>query len=99
MRSRKETNQRLTMSNSAPHNFAMSDTTPKSAIEQEFRRLETRVAELVATLAQIKEENYTLRQRNEALVAERASLLQKSDQVRTRVEGMIGRLKSLEHGA
>ncbi len=77
----------------------MSDPTPKSAIEQEFRRLETRVAELVATLAQIKEENYTLRQRNEALVTERAGLLQKNEQVRTRVEGMIGRLKSLEHGA
>jgi cell division protein ZapB len=87
------------MPNLQPHNFAMSESTPKSAIEQEFRRLETRVAELVATLAQIKEENYTLRQRNEALVTERGSLLQKSDQVRTRVEGMIGRLKSLEHGA
>ncbi|MGC3980010.1 MAG: TIGR02449 family protein [Steroidobacteraceae bacterium] len=77
----------------------MSDPTPKSAIEQEFRRLEARVAELVSTLAQIKEENYTLRQRNEALVAERGGLLQKNEQVRTRVEGMIGRLKSLEHGA
>ncbi len=87
------------MPNLRPHNFPMSDPTPKSAIEQEFRRLETRVAELVATLAQIKEENYTLRQRNEALVTERAGLLQKNEQVRTRVEGMIGRLKSLEHGA
>ncbi|MGD9843342.1 MAG: TIGR02449 family protein [Steroidobacteraceae bacterium] len=77
----------------------MSATSPKSAIEQEYRRLESRVAELVATLAQIKEENYSLRQRNELLVTERGGLLQKNEQVRTRVEGMIGRLKSLEHGA
>lgn len=77
----------------------MSATSQKSAIEQEYRRLELRVAELVATLAQIKEENYSLRQRNELLVAERGGLLQKNEQVRTRVEGMIGRLKSLEHGA
>ena len=98
-RLRPQSNQSLTVPNPRPHNFAMSDPTPKSAIEQEFRRLEARVAELVATLAQIKEENYTLRQRNEALVAERAGLLQKNEQVRTRVEGMIGRLKSLEHGA
>jgi cell division protein ZapB len=89
----------LTVLNSTPHNFAMSATSPKSAIEQEYRRLELRVAELVATLAQIKEENYSLRQRNELLVAERGGLLQKNEQVRTRVEGMIGRLKSLEHGA
>jgi cell division protein ZapB len=98
-RTRKTCNQSLTVSNPRPHNFAMSDPTPKSALEQEFRRLDTRVAELVSTLAQIKQENYSLRQRNEALVAERAGLLQKNEQVRTRVEGMIGRLKSLEHGA
>lgn len=77
----------------------MSTPTPKSAIEQEYRRLELRVAELVTTLTQIKEENYALRQRNEMLVAERGGLLQKNEQVRTRVEGMIGRLKALEHGA
>lgn len=82
-----------------PHNFAMSEAHPKSAIEQEFRRLELRVAELVSTLNQIKQENYALRQRNETLAAERAGLMQKNEQARTRVEGMIGRLRSLEHGA
>lgn len=76
----------------------MSDAA-KSTIEQEFRRLEKRVEELVATLTQIKEENYSLRQRNEALAAERGTLLQKSEQARARVEAMIGRLKSMEHGA
>ena len=31
--------------------------------------------------------------------SERALLLHKNEQVRTRVEGMIGRLKTMEHGA
>lgn len=75
----------------------MNEPNAKSPFEQEFRRLEKRVEELVATLAQIKEENYALRQRNETLVAERAGLLQKNEQVRSRVEGMIVRLKSMEH--
>lgn len=70
----------------------------KSTIEQEFRRLERRVEELVATISQIKEENYSLRQRNEALSSERGTLLQKNEQVKARVEAMIGRLKSMEHG-
>jgi len=69
----------------------------KSAVDQEFRRLEKRVEELVTTLAQIKEENYALRQRMDALGTERAGLLQKNEQVRTRVEGMIGRLKLMEN--
>lgn len=77
----------------------MSDSIAKSPIDQELRRLEKRVDELVATLSQIKEENYALRQRNEMLVAERAGLLQKNESVRAKVEGMIGRLKAMEHNA
>jgi len=77
----------------------MSDERSKSGIEQEFRRLETRVAELMATLNQIKRENYALRQLNDNLNAERAALMQKNELARNRVEGMIDRLKSLEHSA
>jgi cell division protein ZapB len=74
----------------------MNEGTPKSAIELEVRRLERRLEELIATVAQIKEENRALRQRQETLTAERAGLLQKNEQVRARVEAMIGRLKSME---
>jgi len=77
----------------------MSDSPAKSSFDQELRRLEKRVEELVVTLNQIKEENYALRQRNETLVSERAGLLQKNESVRARVEGMIGRLKAMEHSA
>jgi cell division protein ZapB len=74
----------------------MNESTPKSAVELELKRLEKRIEELIATVGQIKEENRALRQRQENLTSERASLLQKNEQVRAQVEAMIGRLKSME---
>ena len=74
----------------------MTETNPKSAVELELKRLEKRLEDLIATVAQIKEENRALRHRQESLTSERASLLQKNEQVRARVEAMIGRLKSME---
>ena len=68
-------------------------------LDLELMRLSKRIEELVATVEHLKEENRALRQRHESLATERASLLQKNEQVRTRVEAMIGRLKTLEHGA
>ena len=76
----------------------MSDTT-KTQLDLELVRLTKRVDELLVTVEQLKEENRALRQRHESLATERASLLHKNEQVRTRVEAMIGRLKTLEHGA
>jgi cell division protein ZapB len=73
--------------------------TPKSAAELELKKLERRLDELVGIVQQLKEENRALRQRQDALSAERSTLLNKNEQVRTRVEAMIGRLKSMEHGA
>ena len=74
----------------------MNESSPKSAVELELKRLEKRLEDLIATVGQIKEENRALRQRQETLTAERASLLQKNEQVRARVEAMISRLKSME---
>lgn len=76
----------------------MSDTT-KTQLDLELVRLSKRIEELVAAVDQLKEENRALRQRHESLATERASLMHKNEQVRTRVEAMIGRLKTLEHGA
>jgi cell division protein ZapB len=76
----------------------MSDTT-RTQLDLELVRLSKRIEELVAAVDQLKEENRALRQRHESLATERASLLHKNEQVRTRVEAMIGRLKTLEHGA
>jgi cell division protein ZapB len=76
----------------------MSDTT-KTQLDLELVRLTKRIEELVGAMEQLQEENRALRQRHESLATERASLLQKNEAVRTRVEAMIGRLKTLEHGA
>ena len=76
----------------------MSDTT-KTVVDQELTRLTKRLEDLLATLEQLREENRALRARHESLAGERAVLMQKNEQVRTRVEAMIGRLKTLEHGA
>jgi cell division protein ZapB len=76
----------------------MSDTT-KTQLELELTRLAKRIDELLAMLNHLKDENRALRARHESLAGERAALMHKNEQVRTRVEAMIGRLKTLEHGA
>jgi len=77
----------------------MTEIASRSAVELELKRLEKRLDELMSTIDHLKEENRTLRTRQDSLSAERSALLQKNEQVRARVEAMIGRLKSMEHGA
>ncbi len=76
----------------------MSEST-KPPVDTELRRLEKRVDELVSIIGRLREENRALRQRQDSLATERAALVNKNEQVRNRVEAMIGRLKTLEHGA
>ncbi|MEL7297913.1 MAG: TIGR02449 family protein [Pseudomonadota bacterium] len=66
--------------------------------DQELRRLEQRMDDIVKVCDQLKEENRSLKARQDTLIAERASLLQKNELVRGRVEAMIGRLKAMESG-
>ena len=77
----------------------MSSEKARALLDQELKRLETRVAELVATCGKLNGDNHTLRERLESLTAERANLLAKNDEVRGRVEAMISRLKALEESA
>jgi cell division protein ZapB len=77
----------------------MTEGTARSALDLELKRLEKRLEELMVTVSHLKEENRALKTRHETLSAERSALLQKNEQVRARVEAMIGRLKSMEHGA
>jgi cell division protein ZapB len=76
----------------------MNDTT-KTQLDLELIRLGKRIEELVTLLEHLREENRALRARHESLAGERAALMHKNEQVRTRVEAMIGRLKTMEHGA
>jgi cell division protein ZapB len=80
------------------YSFRMSET-PTTPVEMELRRLELRVDELVAVLAQLREENRALRLRQDTFSTERAGLLQKNELVRARVEAMIGRLRTMEQSA
>ena len=76
----------------------MSDSDGKT-FALELERLEKWLDELVVISNQLKEENRSLKQRQDSLIADRATLLQKNEQVRARVEAMIGRLKAMEHSA
>ncbi len=89
----------MTPARAALYIFEMTDTNNKNTLEIELKRLEKQVEELIAATTTLREENRALRQRQQMLATEKASLMQKNEQVRTRVEAMIGRLKTLEHGA
>jgi cell division protein ZapB len=92
------TARRLTLLRAWTYSFPMSEATI-TPVEMELRGLEQRVDELLALLAQLREENRALRLRQESFSAERAGLLQKNEQVRARVEAMIGRLRTMEQSA
>ncbi|HLW74354.1 MAG TPA: TIGR02449 family protein [Gammaproteobacteria bacterium] len=77
----------------------MSSEKARALLDQELKRLETRVQELVTKVGKLGGENHSLRERLESLTTERANLLAKNDEVRGRVEAMITRLKSLEESA
>ncbi len=59
-------------------------------------QLETRVEELLRFCANLRDENRSLRTRQETLVVERAELIEKTALARNRVEAMISRLKAME---
>ena len=64
--------------------------------ELDLLKLEQRVEELIHACTYLKDENKSLRARQDSLVAERAALIEKTELARTRVEAMITRLKSME---
>ncbi|MES9844392.1 MAG: TIGR02449 family protein [Candidatus Sedimenticola sp. PURPLELP] len=65
-------------------------------MDQDLKRLEVRVDDLIHTVTLLKEENKALRVKQESLMAERAELVEKTELAKSRVESMITRLKSLE---
>lgn len=60
--------------------------------------LERQVQDLIQACGKLREENSSLKARQEILVAERAELIEKTELARGRVESMISRLKSMEEG-
>jgi cell division protein ZapB len=76
-------------------------TMTQSEIDQplELHELEDKLNKLIAQYNSVKNENNSLKVKQEALVREKAKLLEKTTLARTRVEAMITRLKSMEHGS
>lgn len=73
---------------------------PNSDIENniELKDLEEKLDLLVQQYNSIKDENQSLKTKQEELVKQKAKLLEKTTLARTRVEAMISRLKAMEHG-
>ena len=65
----------------------------------ELQELENKLDALIAQYDLLKNENSSLKAKQEALVKEKAKLLEKTTLARTRVEAMITRLKAMEHGS
>ncbi len=61
-----------------------------------LHRLEVQVSALIELSVQLREENRSLREQQDALMAERARLIEHSELARTRVEAMVNRLKAME---
>jgi cell division protein ZapB len=77
----------------------MSKNSSQQLIDQDLKRLEFRVEELIRSIERLKEENRSLRVQQEHMTAERAQLIERNEMARTRVEAMILRLKSMEQNA
>lgn len=67
--------------------------------EQDLRRLERRIDELINTCNQLSQENEQLRAQLEHMQQDRSGLLERQQQVRSKVESMITRLKAMEQAA
>ncbi len=64
----------------------------------ELKDLEEKLDQLIEQYTAVKNENNSLKTKQDALVREKAKLLEKTTLARTRVEAMIIRLKAMEHG-
>jgi cell division protein ZapB len=63
----------------------------------ELKDLEQKLDTLIEIYNLVKDENSSLKTKQDSLVKEKAKLLEKTTVARTRVEAMITRLKSMEH--
>lgn len=65
----------------------------------ELKDLEDKLDKLIEQYASVKNENNSLKTKQDSLVREKAKLLEKTTLARTRVEAMITRLKAMENGS
>lgn len=77
----------------------MTKSNAQQVADQDLKRLEYRIDELIRSVERLKEENRSLRAQQETMASERAQLIERNEQARSRVEAMINRLKALEQSA
>ncbi len=73
------------------------DTTKPAGVDAALERLETMVSRLMERCASLHEENRLLHDQLRQLRADRAAAKERTEQARHRVEGMIARLRTMEH--
>jgi len=73
------------------------DTTNPAGVDAAVDRLEGAVARLAERCGALYEENQLLHDQLRQLRAERAAAKDRNEQARHRVEGMISRLRTMEH--
>lgn len=77
----------------------MTKSTAQQVVDQDLKRLELRLEELIRTIDRLKEENRSLRVQQDHMTSERAQLIERNEMARSRVEAMISRLKAMEQNA
>lgn len=70
---------------------------PEKDPSLELTALEAKLDALIAQYNSVKNENRSLKVKQDALVKEKAKLLEKTTLAKARVEAMIARLKAMEH--
>ncbi len=89
------------MTTSSPPIYSghMTKNTAQQVVDQDLKRLEFRLEELIRTIDRLKEENRSLRVQQNHMTTERAQLIERNEMARSRVEAMITRLKAMEQNA
>ena len=72
-------------------------TSSEKDLSTELEALENRLDSLISQFNQVKNENKSLKIKQDALVKEKANLLEKNSLAKASVEAMITRLKAMEH--
>jgi cell division protein ZapB len=71
-------------------------TSSDNLVSPDLKNLEEKLERLLTDYRSLKNENLSLKAKQEALVREKAKLLEKTALVKTRIEAMISRLKAME---
>lgn len=71
----------------------------ESHLPLELKTFENKLDQLFNKYTDVKNENSSLKIKQETLAQEKAQLLEKTTLARTRVEAMITRLKAMEHSS